>query len=88
MEGTKPMAHRPNRPARASNMAVPRTTASRYRKHTYSIDHTMMKTWMPYASVVQDVFSDGDRNNSYYHEMKDGNQSFEREEHAYVSAAA
>lgn len=44
--------------------------------------------WMPYASVVQDVFSDGDRNNSYYHEMKDGNQSFEREEHAYVSAAA
>ena len=43
---------------------------------------------MPYASVVQDVFSDGDRNNSYYHEMKDGNQSFEREEHAYVSAAA
>ena len=37
---------------------------------------------MPYASVVQDVFGDDDRNNSYYHEMKDGNQSFEREEQA------
>ena len=37
---------------------------------------------MPYASVVQDVYGDGDPNNSYYHEMKDGNQSFEREEQA------
>lgn len=37
---------------------------------------------MPYASVVQDVLGDGDRNNSYYHEIKDGNQSFEREEQA------
>jgi hypothetical protein len=37
---------------------------------------------MSYASVVQDVFGDGDRNNTYYHEMKDGNQSFEREEQA------
>ena len=37
---------------------------------------------MPYAGVVQDVFGDDDWNNSYYHEIKDGNQSFEREEQA------
>ena len=37
---------------------------------------------MSYASVVQDVVDDGDRNYAYYHEMKDGSQSFEREEQA------
>ena len=37
---------------------------------------------MPYASVIQDVFGDGDQNDIYYHEMKDLNQSFMREEQA------
>jgi hypothetical protein len=37
---------------------------------------------MSYASVIQDVVGDDDRNNFYYHEIKDGNQSFEREEQA------
>jgi hypothetical protein len=79
------MDHRSNRPASASNMGVPRTTASRYRKHTlFSRPYydENLGAWMSYASVVQDVFGDGDRNNTYYHEMKDGNQSFEREEQA------
>jgi hypothetical protein len=79
------MDHRSNRPASASNMGVPRTTASRYRKHTlFSRPYydENLGAWMSYASVVQDVFGDGDPNNTYYHEMKDGNQSFEREEQA------
>jgi hypothetical protein len=37
---------------------------------------------MPYASVVEDVLIDGDQNNSYHHEMKHPNQSFESEEQA------
>ena len=37
---------------------------------------------MSSASVAQDVFGDDDRSNSYYHEMRDDNQSFEREEQA------
>ena len=66
-------------------------TASIYRKHTlfsrpYYDDE--LEGWMPYASVVQDVFIDGDQNNFYYHEMKNLNQSFEREEQAYVSASS
>ena len=66
-------------------MGVPRMTASMYRKHTlfsrpYYDDN--LGVWMPYASVVHDVLGDGDRNNFYYHEMKDLNQSFEREEQA------
>ena len=60
-------------------------TASIYRKHTlfsrpYYDDE--LEGWMPYASVVQDVFEDGNQDNFYYHEMKDLNQSFEREEQA------
>jgi hypothetical protein len=43
---------------------------------------------MSYASVVPDVFGDGERNNTYHHEMKDGNQSFEREEQALSSASS
>ncbi len=59
-------------------------TASMYRKHTlfsrpYYDDE--LEGWMPYASVVQDVFIDGDKNNFYHHEMKI-NQSFETEEQA------
>jgi hypothetical protein len=66
-------------------MGVPRLTASMYRKHTlfsrpYYDDE--LEGWMPYASVVQDVFIDGDQNNFYYHEMKNLNQSFETEEQA------
>jgi hypothetical protein len=66
-------------------MGVPRMTASMYRKHTlfsrpYYDDE--LEGWMPYASVVQDVFIDGDQNNFYYHEMKNLNQSFETEEQA------
>jgi hypothetical protein len=66
-------------------MGVPRMTASMYRKHTlfsgpYYDDK--LKGWMPYASVVQDVFIDGDKNNFYHHEMKNLNQSFETEEQA------
>jgi hypothetical protein len=79
------MDHHAHRLPRASNMGVPRTTASIYRKHTlfsrpYYDDQ--LGLWMPDASVVQDVFGDGDQNNFYYHEMKDLNQSFEREEQA------
>ena len=60
-------------------------TASMYKKHTlisrpYYDDK--LEGWIPYASVVQDVFIDGDQNNFYYHEMKNLNQSFEREEQA------
>ncbi len=60
-------------------------TASMYKKHTlfsgpYYDDE--LGVWMPHASVVQDVFIDGDDNNFYYHEMKNLNQSFETEEQA------
>ncbi|HEY9501751.1 MAG TPA: hypothetical protein VIR01_09020 [Pyrinomonadaceae bacterium] len=60
-------------------------TASMYRKHTlfsrpYYDDE--LEGWMPYASVVQDFFIDGDQNNFYYHEMKNLNQRFETEEQA------
>jgi hypothetical protein len=91
VEGTKPMAHRPNRPPSASKMGIPRTTASRYRKHTlFSRPYydENLGVWMSYASVVPDVFGDGERNNTYHHEMKDGNQSFEREEQALSSASS
>jgi hypothetical protein len=79
------MNHCSNQPDMASTMGVPRTIASRYRKHTifsrpYYDDN--LGTWMPYASVVQDVFDDGDQDNFYYHEMKNLNQSFETEEQA------
>jgi len=79
------MDHRSNRPASASKMGVPRATASRYRKHTlFSRPYydENLGAWTPYARVVSDVFGGGDRNNTYHHEMKDGNQSFEREEQA------
>ena len=61
-------------------------TASMYKKHTlisrpYYDDK--LEGWMAYASVVQDVFIDGDdQNNFYYHEMKNFNHSFETEEQA------
>ena len=66
-------------------------TASMYRKHTlfsrpYYDDE--LEVWMPYATVVQDVFEDGNQDNFYYHEMKNLNQSFEREEQPYVSASS
>jgi hypothetical protein len=66
-------------------MGVPRMTATQYKKYTlisrpYYDDK--LGTWIPNASVVQDVFSGGGQKNFYYHEMKDLNQSFEREEQA------
>ena len=59
-------------------------TASMYKKHTLISRpyYDKLEGWMPYASVVQDVFIDGDQNNFYYHEMKNLNQSFETEEQA------
>jgi hypothetical protein len=79
------MNHCSNQPDMASTMGVPRTIASRYRKHTifsrpYYDDN--LGTWMPYASVVQDAFEDSNQYNFYYHEMTDLKQSFEREEQA------
>ena len=60
-------------------------TASMYKNHTlisrpYYDDE--LEVWMPYATVVQDVFEDSNQDNFYYHEMKNLNQSFEREEQA------
>ena len=54
-------------------------TASMYRKHTlfsrpYYDDK--LEVWMTSASVVQEVFRDGDQNNFYYHEMKDLKSEF------------
>ena len=59
-------------------------TASMYKNHTLISRpyYHKLEGWMPYASVVQDVFIDGDQNNFYYHEMKNLNQSFETEEQA------
>ena len=79
------MDHRLKRPSSASKVGVPRTTGSRYRKHTlFSRPYydENLGVWMSYASVVQDVLGDRHRNNTYHHEVKDGNQSFEREEQA------
>jgi hypothetical protein len=66
-------------------MGVPRMTVSQYRKYTlisrpYYDDK--IGVWIPNASVVRDVFTCDDQNNSYYHQMKDTHQSFEREEQA------
>ena len=60
-------------------------TASMYKNHTlisrpYYDDE--LEVWMPYATVVQDVFEDSNQDNFYYHEMKNLNQSFETEEQA------
>ncbi|HEX7227107.1 MAG TPA: hypothetical protein VF353_04965 [Candidatus Binatia bacterium] len=59
-------------------------TASMYKKHTLISRpyYDKLEGWMPYASVVQDVFIDDDQNNFYYHEMKNLNQSFDTEEQA------
>ncbi len=59
-------------------------TASMYKEHTLISRpcYDKLEGWMPHASVVQDVFIDGDQNNFYYHEMKNLNQSFETEEQA------
>jgi hypothetical protein len=59
-------------------------TASMYKKHTLISRpyYDKLEGWMPYASVVQDVFIDGDQSNFYYHEMKNLNQSFDTEEQA------
>ena len=84
------MDHYSNRPA-SLNMGVPRMTASMYRKHTlfsgpYYDDE--LEGWMSYASVVQDVFIDGDKNNFYYHEMKNLNQASRLKSKRYVSASS
>jgi hypothetical protein len=60
-------------------------TASQYKKHTlvsrpYYDEN--LEVWMPYASVFRDLFGGGDQKDSHYHEIKDLNQSFEREEQA------
>jgi hypothetical protein len=66
-------------------MGVPRMTATPYKNYTlisrpYYDDK--LGVWIPNASVVKDVFSGGGQNNFYYHQLKDLNQSFEREEQA------
>jgi hypothetical protein len=66
-------------------MGVPRMTATQYKKYILIsrpyYDHKL-GIWIPNASVVQDVFNGGGQNNFYYHQLKDLNQSFEREEQA------
>jgi hypothetical protein len=78
------MEHYSNRPGQSLNMGVSRMTASMYKEHTLISRpyYDKFEGWMPHASVVQDVFIDGDQNNFYYHEMKNLNQSFETEEQA------
>ena len=60
-------------------------TATQYKK--YSITSRpyyddKLGVWIPNASVVRDAFRGGGQNNFYYHQLKDLNQSFEREEQA------